>query len=128
MHGFAYAPSAGLQVSVPTKGIVQALADTPMLADGWPLALLTGLDSRPTPPSSTAVRCSSAANSSAMRPGRVEALRAMALLLALWFVRHARRCAEPRAPALRDTLVQRFRALAQAHCRAPPGGLLRRGS
>mgnify|MGYP000997376766 CR=1 FL=1 len=53
------------------------------------------------------------------QPGRAEALRSHAMLLALWFVRRgvAPRSAR-RSQALRDTLLQRYRALLDRHFRA----------
>ena len=52
------------------------------------------------------------------RPGRAEALQAHAVLLGLWFMRHdtATAAISPRQ-ALRDTLVERYRSLLEAHFR-----------
>lgn len=51
-------------------------------------------------------------------PGRSEALQAHVVLLVTWLLRHAEgEPPEARRTALRDTLVQRFRALAELHLR-----------
>ena len=52
------------------------------------------------------------------RPGRAEALNAHAVLLALWFLRHdANTGPGQQQPAVRDTLVQRFRLLLEQNYR-----------
>ncbi len=52
------------------------------------------------------------------RPGRAEALNAHALVLALWFLRHAATApGVQRQQAIKDTLVQRYRTLLEAHFR-----------
>ena len=118
VHGFVYAPqSQGLQVSVPTKGIVQALADTPVLAERLAAsAVLTQLDAADAAELDQLFMQLSR-DFERDSPGRVEALRSMALLIALWFVRHPALAEPSQHTGVRDALVQRFRTLAQAHWR-----------
>ena len=129
VHGFHYAPdSAGHQVTVPTAELRAALADAPALREQ--LARSFVLDSaalvapaREEAASTQATDASQwmlqlAREFNGRSPGRAEALRAQALLLALWCLRRAAPALQhsPRT-AVRDTLVQRFRTLVDQHYR-----------
>lgn len=120
VHAFRYQPgSAGQQVTVPSQQLEQALADAPLLvarlAHTQVLqgAAMAGESAR------VAGLCAAlAAEFGAAEPGRSEALRAHLVLLATWLLR---RCgtvpADEGRRALRDTLVQRYRALVELHLR-----------
>lgn len=119
MHGFVYErDSAGHRVSVPSGLLRAAVAPSPklqerlerpvivqqpdMMADADELRELLALLVR---------------EFDANRPGRTEALRAHAVLLALWFTRREAAGSMAAEPP-HDTLVEKFRALTEAHFRA----------
>ena len=120
VHAFTYAPdSAGHQVTVPSAMLRPLLADAPTL--NLRLGRSFVLDS-------TALGADAAEGADLFeqlgrefhgsRIGRTEALRAQVLLLALWFLRHAGEAApDEQRRALRDTLVQRYRAMLELHFR-----------
>jgi AraC family transcriptional activator of pobA len=120
VHAFTYAPeSAGHQVTVPSAMLRPLLADAPAL--NLRLAHSFVLDS-------AALGADAAEGIDLFeqlgrefqlsRVGRTEALRAQVLLLALWFLRHADDTApDDRRRALRDTLVQRYRAMLELQFR-----------
>ena len=119
IHQFAYeAESEGRQVTVPSGvlrlGLANAAALAPLLnrsivlqPAGPGLAALAGLFDQ------------LVAEFEARQPGRIESLHAQALVLALWFLRNAGVArVDARQHVLRDTLVQRFRALLEARYRS----------
>lgn len=118
VHELAYQPgSQGWQVTVPSMRLAQLLAGTPLLAARlapsrtWDGAQLDGARTE-------ALFAALAAEFNDAEPGRTDALQAHLLLLAT----HLLRCAgdtpmEDTRRALRDTLVQRFRALVDLHLR-----------
>lgn len=116
--------SDGLQVTVPSARLQQLLAGAPVLAAQLqPSRVLHG----PALPADQATRAAALfselqAEFDSAEPGRSEALQARVLLLATWLLR----CAGPvpaavASQALRDTLVQRFRALLELHLRREHG-------
>jgi AraC family transcriptional activator of pobA len=118
VHAFDYAHDcAGHQVTVPTALLQQAFATTPALTDRLSMPLVVdaaALHDGDAP--SLFARLAGEFERSA--PGRTEALRAHAVLLATWFLRQARDDQpDDVRRALRDTLVQRFRALLELHLR-----------
>lgn len=120
VHAFRYERgSAGQQVTVPTVRLAQALADAPALTALLPTTrVLQG-----EPVSADFVRlqaiCAALADEfEGSAPGRSEALQAHLVLLATWFLRRvAPVSADEGRRALRDTLVQRYRALIELHLR-----------
>ena len=115
VHGFVYQrDSAGHQVTLPSGSMRTLLASSP--------ALLPRLDQPILVPAQDmggddAAECEAlflrlGAEFERSRPGRAEALQSHVVLLGLWFLRRnlATR-ATLRSQALRDTLVQRYRAL-----------------
>lgn len=124
VHAFEYAPdSTGLQVTVPTVMLQRAFADAPALAARLvqPQVMtheMIGQDGASLAAHFEAI----AAEFDRSEPGRIEALQAHAVLLATWFLRRPGAAApEERSQALRDTLVQRFRALLELHLRRQHG-------
>lgn len=124
VHGFHYEPeSAGHQVTVPTAELRAAFVDAPLLRQA--LARSFVLDSAalgPEAADAVDLMLQVAREFGGRAPGRTEALRAQALLLALWCLRRATHTPLQAVPAprsaVRDTLVQRFRALVELHYRA----------
>lgn len=120
VHGFAYAPQTeGQQLSVPTKALLQGLAGAPALLAGLETSTVidTGLGAADRAELDAMFR-QLVAEFERDAPGRVEALQSLALLVALWFLRHPAVAPDGARPAgLRDTLVQRFRTLVQRHYR-----------
>ena len=120
VHGFAYArDSAGQQITVPTPALERALASTPNLAARLSHTMILGN----TEMGNEAGECERlmemiSREFDQSRPGRAEALTALAALLAIWVLRHG-----PQAPAalkhqaLRDALTHRFRSLIELHFR-----------
>lgn len=120
VHGFVYdRESTGHQVTLPSEALRAALAHAPALASQLAAPILVA---GPTL-GADAAACESlflalAQEFQARQPGRAEALHGHALLLALWFVRReAATLATLRRQVLRDTLVQRYRTLLEAHFR-----------
>ncbi|WP_119157275.1 helix-turn-helix domain-containing protein [Caldimonas tepidiphila] len=120
VHGFVFEPAcAGHQLTLPSALLQSALGGVPefaaRLASGF---LLGGEQIGADMSEGVELFVQLAREFELARPGRVEALQAQAVLLALWFLRHA---GEPRADehrqALRDTLVQRYRSLLELHYR-----------
>ncbi|WP_298929513.1 helix-turn-helix domain-containing protein [uncultured Ramlibacter sp.] len=114
VHGFRYAPdSAGHQVTVPLAVLHAALQGADQLE-----ALLGQScvleDAAGCAPLFEAL----AAEFQQEQPGRAQALQAQATLIVLWFLRHrGAQQAGARHSAVRDTLVQRLRALVETHYR-----------
>ncbi|MDP3083505.1 MAG: helix-turn-helix domain-containing protein [Rubrivivax sp.] len=120
VHAFQYErASTGQQVTVPTARLVRALAAAPTLT-----AMLTStclLQGEPVSADAARLQalCAALAEEfSGSEPGRNEALQAHLVLLVTWILRRAAPAsiAENRR-ALRDTLVQRYRALIELHLR-----------
>jgi AraC family transcriptional activator of pobA len=121
VHGFRFAPgSAGMQITVPSARLEAALAGAPALAERLALSCVLdgeGLDGGDAARAATLFE-SLAAEFVAAAPGRTEALQAHLVLLATWVLRRAGDVpADAARRALRDTLVQRFRALLELHLR-----------
>jgi len=125
VHAFHYQPeSAGHQVTVPTAELRAALADAPALRQRLAHSFVLDAQALGHEAAEAVDLMLQLAREFAGRGlGRAEALQSQALLLALWCLRRA----EPQggdtaraAPgtAVRDTLVQRFRALVELHYRA----------
>lgn len=120
VHAFAYAPeSAGHQVTVPSTVLQKAFGGTPALAAR--LGASRVLDRTAIGDEAPLVRerfARLAAEFEQVAPGRTEALQAHVVLLATWFLRH-RGDASPvdAREGIRDTLVQRYRALVEQHLR-----------
>jgi|EndMetStandDraft_4_1072995.scaffolds.fasta_scaffold98649_1 AraC family transcriptional activator of pobA len=117
-HAFAYKPqSQGVQVSVPTPLLARAFSSTPMVAERLATsAVITELDAADVAElDQLFAQLSREFERDA--PGRVEALRSWAVLIALWFARHPSMAVSSLRSGARDALVQRFRTLAQAHWR-----------
>jgi len=118
VHGFDYEPdSVGTQVTVPSSELASLCAHSPMLAQQLGQTLV--LDAARL--GDTASTCAShfsvlAEEFQSQRIGRADALRAHVVLLALWFLRQEMSATGiGRRQALRDTLVQRYRALLERH-------------
>jgi AraC family transcriptional activator of pobA len=123
VHAFRYDPdSAGHQLTVPTSLLRQALVGTPVLAPRLDASFVLDRDSLGADASEAVdlfVQITREFESA--RPGRIEALKAQALLLSLWFLRRGGDgLHDEQRSALRDTLVQRFRALLELHLRRHP--------
>lgn len=115
VHGFVYRQdSAGYQATLPSSMVRLLLSGSPAMLSRLDQTILV-------PPQDMlvgdATECEAlfqrlGAEFEHSRPGRAEALESHALLLALWFLRRdAATRATMRSQALRDTLVQRYRAL-----------------
>jgi AraC family transcriptional activator of pobA len=121
VHAFRFAAeSAGMQVTVPSARLDAALAGAPALAERLGASrVLEGEDLGPDDaPRVAALFDALAAEFAAAAPGRTEALQAHLVLLATWVLRRAGDVpADEARRALRDTLVQRFRALLELHLR-----------
>ena len=120
VHGFAYErDSAGQQITVPTAALQVALAHSPLLAAQLARTIIVGSDAI----GADALACEQlfsqlAQEFGASRPGRVEALHAHAMLIALWLLRRENATrGPPRRQALRDTLTHRYRSLLELHFR-----------
>ena len=124
VHGFVYERSSvGQQVTVPTASLRSWLGAAPALDAQLRLSIHVAQSSTGGNLDECARQFDLLAQEFAQsRPGRAEALNAHALVLALWFVRHAAisdSSGHPQAnkDARRDTLVQRYRALLELHFR-----------
>lgn len=119
VHGFRYERDCrGWQVSVPSARLEQALAAAPALAALLPATrVLQGevLEGAAVP---AALFAALGEEFESSLPGRSEALQAHLVLLLTWLLRRAAALpAEEGRRALRDTLVQRYRALVELHLR-----------
>jgi AraC family transcriptional activator of pobA len=123
VHAFEYAHGCtGCQVTVPTSMLRRAFAGAPALAARLaPSLVLTADGLAEAGAQARALFSGLAEEFRAAAPGRTEALQAHVVLLATWLLRHAgvARADEARQ-ALRDTLVQRYRALLEIHWRRRP--------
>lgn len=115
VHGFVYRQdSAGYQATLPSSMVRTSLSGSPALLPRMDQTILV-------PPqdltAEDAAECEAlfqrlGAEFEHSRPGRAEALQSHALLLGLWFLRRdAATRSTLRGQVLRDTLVQRYRAL-----------------
>jgi AraC family transcriptional activator of pobA len=121
VHAFDYAPDcAGHQVTVPTALLQHAFADAPALVDRLALSLVLDADALDDDDAAQAQQLFArlVAEFDGAEPARMEALRALAVLVAAWFLRRAGSAPpDETRRALRDTLVQRFRSLLELHLR-----------
>lgn len=121
VHAFRFAPgSAGMQITVPSARLEAALAGAPALAERLGASRVLEGDALDGQGAAhvAALFESLAAEFGAAHPGRTEALQAHLVLLATWVLRRAGDMpADETRRALRDTLVQRFRALLELHLR-----------
>jgi AraC family transcriptional regulator, transcriptional activator of pobA len=120
VHAFRFDPgSAGMQVTVPSARLVAAFADAPALAERLRASrVLQGEGLASGVERITALFEALAAEFAAAEPGRSEALQAHLVLLATWVLRQGGDLRPGAArSALRDTLVQRYRALLELHLR-----------
>lgn len=120
VHAFRYQRGCiGQQVTVPSAQLVKMLASAPALAaligttrvlQGAVMAADAGR---------VASMCAALKEEfEGSAPGRTEALQAHLVLLATWFLRRAAPASlDESRHALRDTLVQRYRALIEQHVR-----------
>lgn len=119
VHQFDYEPeSEGQQVTVPTAHLRQGLQGAPALSAALGQSRLL----RPAQAELSAIADlvgQVAREYQARQCGRVEALRAQSLLMALWFLRQSSfEAGDVQQRALRDTLVRRLRGLIELHYRA----------
>lgn len=120
VHAFDYQPgSAGLQVTVPSARLAQALAGAPALSARLaPSRLLQGEAMAPQAGRAEALFGGLAEEFERAEPGRTELLQAHLVLLAGWLLRQAADVPPDEVRrALRDTLVQRYRGLLELHLR-----------
>ena len=120
VHAFAYSRnSAGQQVTVPSGVLHKALAANPTLAGRLGESLiLHGTAIADAAADSEQLMAMIAQEFGASRPGRAEALNALAALLAIRVLRCAGNAPPTlRRQALRDALTHRFRSLLEIHFR-----------
>lgn len=120
VHGFGYEPECvGHQVTVPTSVLHQAFVDAPALAAGLSTPrLLVGEAMAASLERVSGLFARLMEEFEAASPGRMVALQAHAVLLATWFLRAGGGDRSDRSrQALRDALVQRYRALLELHLR-----------
>lgn len=115
-HAFVYSPQCrGYQVSVPADILAQRLAPLPrqqLARSGY----LSGTVGEPDFAELAQLYRQLATEFERDELGRIEALQARALLIALWFARKLEAVeARSHAPSLRDTLVRRYKALLNQH-------------
>lgn len=118
VHGFVYdTDSAGCQVSVPSEALASLSSHSPATASRLSQSILIDLSLCAASREACTQRFALLGEEFAgQHEGRADALHAHATLLALWFLRHATsRDGSVQRQALRDTLVQRFRALVDDH-------------
>lgn len=123
VHAFRYEPgSIGQQVTVPSVRLDRALAASPALAARLPVTMVLDGDAMHRQAARVAAMFTALADEFGdSTPGRNEVLQAHLVLLVTWCLRQALPVAPEEARrALRDTLVQRFRALAELHLRRHP--------
>jgi AraC family transcriptional activator of pobA len=119
VHHFVYeADSEGQQVTVPSVALQQGLSSASGLVGQLSRSLLLQPEGRDLD-TVTSLFDQMAEEFAVARPGRIESLRARALVLSLWFLRNAGLPSpELRQRALRDTLVQRFKSLLEQRYRS----------
>ncbi|MBL8381467.1 MAG: helix-turn-helix domain-containing protein [Burkholderiales bacterium] len=120
VHGFAYAAdSAGQQVTVPTPALAQALAPSPALAARLTRSIILGREAvAPDVDACALLFARIAEEFGQSRPGRAEALAALATLLVVWVLRQGGAADGPlQRQAARDALTHRYRALIELHFR-----------
>lgn len=120
VHGFVYEPgSSGQQLTLPTHSLRAWLGSASNLASRLSASIhVTHHGSGRDLDECTALFEMLMREFANDHPGRVEALNAHAMVLALWFLRHdATKGAGLQQRAVRDTLVQRFRLLLEQNFR-----------
>jgi AraC family transcriptional regulator, transcriptional activator of pobA len=120
VHAFRFEPgSAGMQVTVPSARLVQALNHAPALLERLGATRVVDGDAMPAQADRVAALFAALADEfAAAELGRTEALQAHLVVLATWVLRRAADVpADEARRALRDTLVQRYRALLELHLR-----------
>lgn len=118
VHGFVYdTDSTGCQVSVPSEAFASLSHHSPVTTSRLSQSILIDLSLCTASLEECVQRFALLGDEFAgQHEGRADALHAHAILLALWFLRHATaRDGGVQRQALRDTLVQRFRALVDDH-------------
>lgn len=118
VHAFVYdTDSAGSQVTVPSESLASLSTHSPAIAQRLSQKLVLGDAELGADAADGAQRFAMLGDEfMARRAGRAEALQSHLILLALWFLRHQEAATgSGRRQALRDTLVQRFRALVELH-------------
>lgn len=120
VHGFVYdRQSAGHQVTIPSATLRALMGHTPALQERLAQTIVVAAGNM----GEDAAQCLAlfarlGAEFDLRRIGRIEALRSHVTLLGLWFLqREAATRATLRSQALRDTLVQRYRALLEQYFR-----------
>jgi AraC family transcriptional regulator, transcriptional activator of pobA len=122
VHSFAFEPSSrGWQVTVPTERLQRALQGAPALVGRLALSqVLQGPVFAPQAATGSALFDALAQEFERAAPGRHEALQAHLVLIACWLLRQGTTpAADESRGALRDTLVQRYRALLEVHLQHP---------
>ena len=121
VHGFTYTQDAiGHQMTVPTATLAPLLGDTQFARTGLGATfVLSGAQVADAANECAGVFAALAREFQSQHEGRVQVLLAQATLLAVTFLRCRGQVHEPdRRKALPDTLVQRYRALLEAHYRS----------
>jgi AraC family transcriptional activator of pobA len=111
--------SAGQQITVPSARVRSVLADAPALVDSLAVSrVLQGAALGGEAERVGAICAALAEEFAADAPGRAQALQAHLVLLVTWFLRRVVPVAvQDSRAAVRDTLVQRYRALVEIHLR-----------
>jgi AraC family transcriptional activator of pobA len=120
VHGFTYTRDAiGHQVTLPSATLARLLDGTQLAQDGFGTSFV--LDGASVEASAAECRMlfgAVAREFHAQHAGRVHSLLALATLLAVQFLRRrGEHVSAQKRPGVRDTLVQRYRALVDAHYR-----------
>lgn len=118
VHGFRYASdTVGHQITIPSATLKTALAGAAQLEADLSQSFVLELDIAGSEPRVCADWFAALAREfQRAEPGRVHSLIAYATLIAIWFLRHREaQPVEARKLAVRDTLVQRLRALVEQH-------------
>jgi AraC family transcriptional activator of pobA len=114
--------SAGQQITVPSVRVRSVLAEAPALDACLAVSrVLQGPDLTGHADRVAAICTALAEEFESDAPGRAQALQAHLVLLVTWFLRRVVPvAAQDRRAAVRDTLVQRYRALVEIHLRRHP--------
>ena len=120
VHGFTYTRDAeGHQVTVPSATLEQLLSGSELARDALTSSFIVQGEAASAPAGEALAHFEALAREfRADRPGRVHALLAQATLIAVGFLRlRDAATGRERPRGARDTLVQRYRALIEAHFR-----------